>query len=255
MADKLKLADDIRGAVVRRELFPHFQLQVDPWTDEIVAAEALCRWNHPQFGLVPPDLFIPIAEEVGVMDEVGRFMLEESCQAALGWRTAGIPLQISVNVSATQLTSLEFFEGVVSTLRRFDFGPDVLTLEITESQPIIDLGWVSDQLAQIAAEGVGISIDDYGSGYSSLSQLNNLPATELKIDRSLIQDESAETHAFLADLIDTVHAQGLRVVAEGVENAGHLDRVRELKCDRAQGFGIAMPMSKADLDDVLNSRR
>lgn len=238
------LTEDLRSAVAHHELVAVYQPQVDLRTDRIVAAEALCRWQHPALGWVSPAEFIPIAEDVGLIHEIGHFMLEVSCRAAAGWNDLGI--EVSVNVSPLQLETEEAFALLVSGLDGLSDCESTLTLEVTETQPILDLAPVAARLRKLQERGLGISIDDFGTGHSSLSQLTDLPASEVKIDQSLVQDVSSETTSTIAVVVRFAHSTGVRVVAEGVESDAQLARIKQLGCDRAQGFLIGRPVPEAE---------
>jgi EAL domain-containing protein (putative c-di-GMP-specific phosphodiesterase class I) len=216
-------------------------------TDRIVAAEALARWRHPELGLISPAIFIPIAEETALIHSLGRFMIDEVLTTVAGWRSAGIDLEVSVNVSATQLTTLQFFDRLDADLASLDLAPNAVTIEITESHPVLDTPSITRRLEELRMRGLGISIDDYGVGHSSLRQLERMPATELKIDLSLVQDASVESLALMTAVVELAHWRGLRVVAEGVETEEQLERVRELECDRAQGYLLGRPMPQEEL--------
>ena len=252
MIGEERLAHDLRGAAHRGEIIAHYQPQFDLATGHVVAAEALARWHHPEFGLIAPSTFIPIAEESDIIHSLGRFMIDEVLHTAARWHAAGIELEVAVNVSANQLTTLEFFDLLDADLAARQFGACALTIEITESQPILDTPSIAHRLSELRDRGLGISIDDYGVGYSSLQQLDRMPATELKLDMSLVQDDSVEALALMTAVVELAHWRGLRVVAEGVETSAHLDRVRELECDRAQGYLLGMPMSQAELEHLVS---
>lgn len=251
MVGEERLMSDFFGAVERGEIVAHYQPQVDLATNRIVAAEALARWNHPEFGIIAPGIFIPIAEDTALIHTLGRFMIEQVFRAVAGWQKNGLDLEVSVNVSANQLTTLEFFDLLDRDLARLDMRPHSVTIEITESYPILDTPSIATRLDDLRRRGLGISIDDYGVGYSSLQQLERMPATELKIDQSLVQDDSVQSLALMTAVVELAHWRGLRVVAEGVETEEQLALVRELDCDRAQGYLLGRPMPKAELEGLL----
>jgi EAL domain-containing protein (putative c-di-GMP-specific phosphodiesterase class I) len=242
---------DLHGAVARGEIVPYFQPQIDLETRRTVAVEVLCRWFHPELGLVSPADFIPVAEANGAIIDIGRFMLEETCRAAAEWHSEGMPLAVSVNVSPIQLAAPDFFDTLVHNLQRLGLPPQTLTIEITESLPISDLPMVVERLASLRDMGLGVSIDDFGTGYSSIAQLQSLPVTELKIDQSLVQDESASTQELMGAVVGVVVARGIRVVAEGVETQAQLERVRQLGCHRAQGYLFSKPVARDEVDALL----
>jgi len=242
---------DLHGAVGRGEIVPYFQPQLDLTSRETVAVEVLCRWFHPVHGLVSPAEFIPVAEANGAILEIGKFMLEETCRAAAEWHGAGLPLEVSVNVSPIQLAQPDFFDILLDNLEHLELPPQTLTIEITESLPIANLPFVVDRLASLRDLGLGVSIDDFGTGYSSIAQLQSLPATELKIDQSLVQDDSVDTQELVSAVVGVVRTRGIRIVAEGVETDEQLARVVELGCDRAQGYLFSPPVSRSEIDELL----
>lgn len=245
------LVTALRGAVDRGELSAWFQPQVDLRSGRIVAAEALCRWTHPDFGNVPPNVFIPLAEESGLIDEIGEFMLEQGCLAAAEWANRDHRIEVSVNVSPAQLVTSTFTDRLAEQLVALDLPPQSLTVEITEALVIHNMPSVVQRLDELRSLGLGVALDDFGVGQASLAQLDRLHATELKIDRSLIADESEETAILLQGVVQKVHSAGLRVVAEGIETAAQLERVRSLNCDRAQGYLLAMPLPKPQISELL----
>lgn len=251
MVGEERLVHDLWGATERGEIVAHYQPQVDLSTGRIVAAEALARWRHPELGLIPPTVFIPIAEETAIIHSLGRFMIESVLHTVASWLHRGIDLEVSVNVSANQLTTLEFYDLLDADLGRLHLAPRSVTIEITESYPILDTPSIAVRLNKLRERGLGISIDDYGVGYSSLQQLERMPATELKIDQSLVQDDSVQALALMTAVVELAHWRGLRVVAEGVETPEQLERVRELECDRAQGYLLGKPMPQEELEALV----
>lgn len=251
MVGEERLVEDLFGAVDRGEIVAHYQPQIDLTSNRVVAAEALARWRHPELGLISPAVFIPIAEQTALIHSLGRFMIEQVLRARADWQESGLDLEVSVNVSATQLTTLQFFDRLDADLARLELAPNALTIEITESQPVLDTPSIAVRLDELRRRGLGISIDDYGVGHSSLQQLERMPATELKIDQSLVQNESVESLALMTAVVELAHWRGLRVVAEGVETPGQLQRMRELECDRAQGYLLGPPMPQHELEALV----
>jgi EAL domain-containing protein (putative c-di-GMP-specific phosphodiesterase class I) len=246
-----RLIADLAGAVERGEIIAHYQPQIDVASGRIVAVESLSRWVHPQLGMQSPLVFIPIAEEFGMIDDIGDFMLDDACHFVASLRARDIPLEVSVNVSALQLATPAFFTRLAELISDLQLEPGAITLEITESRFIANRPQVSKRLGALRDLGIGVSIDDFGVGHSSVEQVLALPASELKIDRLIVQDESATNGALLATIVRLVTDRGLRTVAEGVETEAQLQRVRELGCDRAQGYLIGRPMSRDDLEALL----
>jgi EAL domain-containing protein (putative c-di-GMP-specific phosphodiesterase class I) len=246
-----RLIADLSGAVGRGEIAAYYQPQIDVRAGRIVAVESLSRWLHPELGMQSPLVFIPIAEEFGLIDELGEFMIGEACRYAADLAARKIPIDVSVNVSALQLARATFFERLEAELADLQLAPDAITLEITESRLIANRPQVAKRLQRLRDDGVGVSIDDFGVGYSSVEQVLALPANELKIDRTIVQDEMATDGALLATIVRLAQDRGLRTVAEGVETNAQLERVRSVGCDRAQGYLLGRPMPKNELDSLL----
>ncbi|HEY4269687.1 MAG TPA: EAL domain-containing protein [Galbitalea sp.] len=248
-----RLIADLKGAAGRGEITAYYQPQIDVSTGAIVAVESLSRWLHPELGMQSPLVFIPLAEEFGLIDDLGDFMLGEACACAADFAARSIPVEVAVNVSAIQLARIGFFVHLEELLDEMHLSPDAITLEITESRFIANRPQVSERLARLRNHGVGISIDDFGVGHSSVEQVLALPANELKIDRTVVQDETATDGGLLATIIRLAQDRGLRTVAEGIETQSQLDRVRALGCDRAQGYLIGEPMPKNELDELVGA--
>jgi EAL domain-containing protein (putative c-di-GMP-specific phosphodiesterase class I) len=248
-----RLADDLHGAVERGEIVAWYQPQVRVDTREVVSAEALSRWMHPELGIVPPGTFIPLAEELGLITEIGDHMLELGCRSAARWQNRTTPIEVAVNVSAIQLRNPEFAERLIQAVRAADLDPKLLTIEVTETAEIIDVSTVAERLDWLRSVGVTISVDDFGVGHSSVEQVLDLRATELKIDQSLVRDESNAARTLLAAVVTFARDKGLRVVAEGVETEAQFARVRDLQCHRAQGFLLGRPIPVDDFTELLGA--
>jgi EAL domain-containing protein (putative c-di-GMP-specific phosphodiesterase class I) len=253
MEQSARLAEDLPDAVARGEITAHYQPQFDVGTGDIVAAETLARWTHPEWGIIPPSVFIPLAEQLGLIDALGDHMISLGCDAALGWANSGRPIEVAVNVSALQLTDPDFARRLLRSVQERGLEPRLLTIEVTESTEIIDVSAVAERLDWLRSVGVTISVDDFGTGHSSVEQVLDLRATELKIDQSLTQDESAAARTLLAAVVAFAHDKELRVVAEGIETESQLQRVRELRCDRAQGYLLGRPTDKGTFDRLLQA--
>jgi EAL domain-containing protein (putative c-di-GMP-specific phosphodiesterase class I) len=249
-----RLVADLAGAVSRHEIVAYYQPQIDIESGNVVAVESLSRWMHPQLGMQSPLIFIPLAEEFGLIDELGDFMVSEACRLAVDFCEREMNIEVAVNVSALQLASPAFFTHLEQLISDLQLAPGSITLEITESRLIANRPQVAKRLGHLRDLGVGVSIDDFGVGYSQVEQVLALPANELKIDRMIVQDQTATNGALLATIVRMVSDRGLRTVAEGVETEEQLQRVRDLNCDRAQGYLIGMPMPKAQLFEDLARR-
>ena len=249
--NRLRLVDELREAILRGHLEVHYQPQIDLITGRMSAMEALVRWPHPRLGLIPPLDFIPLAEEAGLMQSLTAFVLERAVQQCAAWHAAGEMLTISVNVSATNLLDAGFSESVIATLARHDVAPSSLILEITETTIIRDFDLCKVVIEQLRNLGLGVSIDDFGAGVTSLAYLGSLAVSELKLDRSfLTRLATGDTERNLALVRATIalgHKLNMRVVAEGIEDLDALNLLTAIGCDLAQGYFIGQPMSAQDL--------
>lgn len=241
----------LQDAVRNNEIVAYYQPQVDLLSGEIVGVEALSRWRHPTRGLLWPESFIADAEENGAIHEIGAFMLDDGCRCAAQWQHGGYDIGVAVNVSASQLTTGAFFDHLADNLATLSLRPRSMIVEITESRAIADPEDAAARLGVLRDIGVDVSIDDFGIGHSSLEQLLRLPATEVKIDKSLVHGLQSESDAIMRDLVELAHGRGLRVVAEGIETVEHLERAREVGCDRAQGYLLGRPSPEDEITRML----
>jgi diguanylate cyclase (GGDEF)-like protein len=250
---RLRLENDLSQALGRGQLYVEYQPVVDLPSRRISGAEALVRWRHPVRGVVPPATFIPIAEETGLIEQIGRFVLNEACAQARAWQQLGYRMRVAVNVSARQLLGGDFAEQVAEVLQSYALPAGQLCLELTESILMEDLLRISTALHALKGHGVRLSVDDFGTGYSSLSYLQRFPVDELKIDRTFVAGlGGADDRNLVAAVIGIAHALGLRVVAEGVENDKQLSQLIMLGCRSAQGYLLGRPQSPADLTARLD---
>ena len=244
-AERTAWVAELREALARRQFRLHYQPRVSAANGRMVSVEALVRWQHPRHGLMAPDRFIPIAEQAGLMDDLGAVVLDEACLQLAAWRQAGLPVRkVSVNVSMQQLLTGRFPQTVRDTLARHAVPPQALELEVTESLLAADADSAQDQLADLRKLGIEIALDDFGTGYSALSQLRRLPLDVIKIDRSFVVDLDTDDGALAIAraIVALSGALGLRVVAEGVETAEQAGRLRELGCHELQGHHYARPL-------------
>jgi diguanylate cyclase (GGDEF)-like protein len=251
--DRIHLETDLADALEAGQFFLVYQPMVDLQSERIVGAEALLRWRHATSGVISPEVFIPIAEDNGLIIPIGRWVLEQACAQSVAWRECGHPLNVSVNVSARQLERPEFVQEVRRALSDSGIDPGTLTLEITETALMRSPDATAHLLAELKTLGIRIAVDDFGTGYSSLAYLRQFPVDSLKIDRTFITGLalSSEAHALTHTLIQLGAALGLETLAEGVE---HHSQVRELQregCDLAQGFLFARPLHPNDLELLL----
>jgi EAL domain-containing protein (putative c-di-GMP-specific phosphodiesterase class I) len=238
---RLDLGNDLRRAIEQGELRLSYQPKVLLGTDTITGVEALVRWEHPERGLILPDEFIPLAEETGAIVPLGWWVLREACRRAREWGEQyppALPLGVSVNVSGKQFQEADLVRGLAGILQEVGLEPSRLQLEITESVVMADTEYAADMLRGLKGLGVKIAVDDFGTGYSSLSFLRRFPLDELKIDKEFVDGlgRSDQDEAIVRLVIDLSHALGLEAVAEGVETAEQLARLREMGCDQAQGY-------------------
>jgi diguanylate cyclase (GGDEF)-like protein len=243
--DQALLRNDLLRAIDRREFELVFQPKVDALTLRINAAEALLRWNHPIRGLISPAVFIPLAERYGLIAQIGNWVIEEACRQAALWRDRGLRMRVAVNVSSAQLRQDDLVERIDQALRRRELRPERFTCEITESVAMEDTQATQKAFEGLRRAGVHVSIDDFGTGHSSLAALRRLPAAELKIDRAFVVDleHSEDARAITQAIVQMAHTLDLRVVAEGVETERQRDLLVSMGCDDLQGFLFARPMS------------
>ncbi|HEY4344520.1 MAG TPA: EAL domain-containing protein [Parvibaculum sp.] len=247
---------DLRAALAQKQFVLYYQPKVDILTGKISGSEALIRWMHPERGLVPPDLFIPVAERCGFISDVTKWVLDEACRQNRAWQDAGLPkIGVAVNVSAVDLRRSDLTDTVANTLVTRALSPQYLELEVTESMVMRDVDVVIGTLRRLRSLGVGIGIDDFGTGYSSLAYLKRFPVKRLKIDRSFIRDiaDAREGRIIPKVIIDLAHALGLNVLAEGVEDVAQLEILRSLGCDEAQGYYLGRPMPAAEFETFLRN--
>jgi diguanylate cyclase (GGDEF)-like protein/PAS domain S-box-containing protein len=251
--ERLELALDIRDAILTGQFECFYQPVVRLKDVAIVGVEALARWRHPERGLLPPAQFIPLAEELGIIDEIGEFVLREACAHGAQWQRRYEHLSVAVNVSVFQLRSNEFLSTVIDALERSHFNPENLVLEITESVLINDPETIITRLRSLKEIGVRLAIDDFGTGYSSLSYLRQLPFDILKIDQSFIASigDSAETLTMLRTMIRLGRQLNIEIVAEGVEDEHQLRLLQRMRCQNAQGFLFSRPQDEATTTTTL----
>lgn len=246
---RLAMETSLRRAIENNEFVLYYQPQIDFNSGEIVGAEALIRWQHPDLGLVPPLEFIPLAEDTGLIVAIGAWVMREACAQTEAWRKGGFAdLRIAVNVSARQFQQKSFYESVVRVLDETGVRSDCLELELTETSVMENAESAVALLTDIRRLGVKIAIDDFGTGYSSLSYLKRLPIDILKLDRSFVNGATSDPDdaALVMAIITLAHNLRLKVIAEGVETEEHLRFLRLLRCDGGQGYLFGKPMP-ADL--------
>ncbi|MCB1889913.1 MAG: PAS-domain containing protein [Rhodocyclaceae bacterium] len=243
--ERLRFEGTMRQALAHEEYILHFQPKVEAASLRTVGVEALLRWQRPDGWLVPPMRFIPLAEETGLIEPIGTWVLRKACETLQAWRRAGVlEISMAINLSARQLRSSAFVDQVADTLRDTGLPPQLLELEVTESVAMEDAEMSVRRLRALKALGVRLSIDDFGTGYSSLAYLKLLPIDQLKLDRTFVKDIESDPNdaAICAATIGLAHSMGLAVVAEGVETQAQADYLGRLQCDTMQGYLFSRPL-------------
>jgi len=252
--ERLAIENEIIKALEKNEFVVYYQPQVCLKTDKIIGAEALIRWRHPELGLLLPGKFIHIAEETGLVELLGNWVLATACKQNKKWQRRGIPpINISVNLSALQFQQQGFIKTVNNTLEKSGLEAKYLDLEITESSAILDPEFAIKMLKNLKKSGMQISMDDFGTGYSSLALLNRLPIDRLKIDRSFISNivNDKEKQAIVSAIIAMAKSLGLKVVAEGVETKEQMTYLKSHYCDEIQGYFISKPIASEEFEALL----
>lgn len=251
---RLVVTDRLRQAVHRGDIIPHYQPQYCAKTMKLVGFEALARWTDAELGVVGPDIFIPIAEETGLIHEIGENLLRAACRDALTWTASdgAPPPSISVNVSPVQVTRGNIVNVVKSVLKQSGLPPERLEIEVTEGVLIDDVVGTTDVLNALSKLGVSIALDDFGTGYSSLSYLRALPLHRLKIDRSFVADiDDPEAQSVVQTIIDLCRRLELEVVAEGVETLQMVEMLSEMQCAVLQGYYFSRPLPATEVQNLL----
>ena len=250
------IRNNLRRGLEREEFVLHYQPQINLSRNTVIGAEALIRWNHPEFGMISPVRFIPIAEESGLIVQIGDWVLLEACRQAVAWRQAGLPeLVIAVNLSAVQFKRGDLEKSVIQALTQSGLDPALLELELTESILIQDAEKVLGTVQRLKALGVKLSIDDFGTGYSSLSYLKRFAVDKLKIDQSFVRDMADDPNdaVIVRTIIQMAKSLNLMTIAEGVETERQLALLKLQHCDEAQGYHFAQPMPAEEFSRYLFS--
>ena len=250
---RLQLTGDLRHALERQEFVLHYQPKIDLKSHRTIGVEALLRWQHPQLGLVSPDSFIPIAERSGLINPMTDWVIATALRQCKAWSERGTPMSVAVNISGRTFHQADLVKTVQDLLRQAGVTPDCLELEVTENVLMADIERGAETLQRLSDIGVVISIDDFGTGHSSLAYLKKLPLRTLKIDKSFILNMSHDDNdaVIVRSTIDLAHNLGYRVIAEGVEDQDVLDLLTILGCDEAQGFYLSRPVPPNLLDPWL----
>jgi EAL domain-containing protein (putative c-di-GMP-specific phosphodiesterase class I) len=238
----------------REEFLLHYQPQINIKTGKIVGMEALLRWQHPEMGLVSPKIFMPVAEESGLIVPIGEWVLRTACAQNRAWQEQGLsPICIGVNLSARQFHQPNLAEMIARVLQETGLDPQYLDLEVTETTAVQDVDFTKSVLQEMHRIGVNISMDDFGTGYSSLSHLKQFPLNTLKIDQSFVQDVTANTRDahIVTAVITMARGLSLSVIAEGVETSAQLDFLQTHDCEHAQGYLFSRPLVVSDAAKLL----
>lgn len=254
LQERLALENELRYALVRGELFPHYQPRVDLASGRTVAVEALLRWQNPRLGLVSPERFIPIAEETGLIIPIGEWVLRRACAQNRTWQAAGLPpVRVSVNLSARQFQHKNLVEMVDQVLVETGLDAAYLELEVTECLLVDDVQRAIKILQQLHDRGIALSLDDFGTGYSSMSSLRRFPIDTLKTDRSFVREVASnpDDAAIARAIIALAHSLQLNITAEGVETQEQLNYLKTHGCHEVQGYYFSRPVPADALANLL----
>jgi EAL domain-containing protein (putative c-di-GMP-specific phosphodiesterase class I) len=247
----------LRKAIATQELRLYYQPKAGLETGLVKSVEALVRWQHPTHGFIPPDQFIPLAEQTGLIGPLTYWVVETALEQCRRWLDAGLDLGVAVNLSMWNLRGTSLPDNIAGLLAHYRVPPHLLCVELTESAVMTDAEHTLRVLDRLFALGVRIAIDDYGTGYASLSYLKHLPADELKIDRAFVQHLTTEgaDRAIVRSTVNMAHTLGMSVVAEGVEDQATWDLLATFGCDTAQGYYLSRPVPAQDLERWLDARK
>lgn len=255
---RIELEGHLRRALAKDEFVLYYQPQVDIRTETVVGCEALIRWRHPKLGIVPPDQFIPIAEEIGLIEDIGLWVLRSACRQIKRWQEKGFkPIPVSVNVSMNQFIKKDFVKQVRRIIQQEGVDPKYIHMEITESTTLHDIQYSNALVNELKRIGVRVSLDDFGTGYSALSYLKDFSIDTLKIDRSFIRNLTADSRdsAIVQAIITMCQGLSLKTVAEGVETAEQLHLLRDYGCHVAQGFYYSRPVPVEDFESFIKKNK
>jgi predicted signal transduction protein with EAL and GGDEF domain len=247
---RFALEQELRGAIAKDEFVLHFQPVMDTQLGRVSGAEALIRWNHPDRGMIPPGLFIPMAEEAGVIDQIGLWVMRDACRQAAAWEG---DIRVAINLSARQFLDKDLDAHVAAALSESGLSPDRLELELTETVAMVDHDHSRSTLTKLRDQGLKLAIDDFGTGYASMSSLRKLPFNKLKIDREFVSDVDRlpQSQAICSAMIALGRGLGMEVLAEGTETSAEVDFLRAGGCSLFQGFHFARPVASADLATTI----
>ncbi|MFD2639731.1 EAL domain-containing protein [Piscibacillus salipiscarius] len=251
--ERLTLETELHRALENKDFVLHFQPQVNIKNNEIIGLEALCRWNHPNRGIVSPGEFIPLAEKTGLIVELGDWVIREACRQNKIWQDLGLPkVKVSVNLSAKQFLQRDLVDNIANILDETGLEPQYLEIEITESMAMTNEKFIIETLKGFKELGVNVALDDFGTGYSSLKYLSQFPLSKLKIDRLFIQEKTEQNIAIVKTIIHLSHSLNLKVIAEGVENEEDLSFLIEENCDEVQGYYFSKPVPDTKVKELFS---
>jgi EAL domain-containing protein (putative c-di-GMP-specific phosphodiesterase class I) len=254
---KLQLSADLARAVSNDQLFLEFQPKLDCRQSRVTSVEALVRWRHPLHGVIPPDQFIGLAEENGLINRLTDWVVGAAAEQVVRWRTErGFALEVAVNISARDVEDLTFPDRIERRCLDAGLDPQFITIELTETSAMREAVQMMDVLTRLRLKGFKLSIDDFGTGYSSLVQLQRMPFSELKIDKSFVMQmtRSRSCRVIVEIVVDLAHKLGLKSVAEGVEDEAALQSLVEMGCDMAQGYHVSRPVSADRIAELVGER-
>ena len=244
MHERLSLENLLRGAIARHEISVHYQPEFELTRMRLIRFEALARWTHPTLGSIPPDKFIPIAEESGMIDVLGTYIMEVACTEAVRWQSiVSYPIQVAVNVSSIQFRRKGFVEEICMILDRCGLQPELLQIELTESVMLSGAHFAADTMHRLHARGISLAIDDFGTGYSNLSYLPSLPFDAVKIDRSFVMnmETQPERESMIRTVIALARNIGMRAIVEGIETTEQLEFIKAFGANEVQGYLTGRP--------------
>ena len=252
--DELKLYNDMHEALKKNEFEVYYQPIVNAKTKEVVSAEALIRWNHPEHGMIGPYIFVPIMEKTGLIVELGKYVLEEVLKQQKRWELFKFKqIEVSINLSLLELETGKFVEHVVQQLAAHQISPELIKFEITEGTAMISEEQTSRQLLELKRLGIEISLDDFGTGYTSFAYLKKIPANILKIDRSLVMNivKNKEDQRIVKAMIELGHTLGMKIVVEGIEYKEMYEILLQMECDYMQGYYFSKPLPVFEFQKLL----
>jgi len=254
--NRIRLESALHRAVERKEFVIHYQPKIQLIDEKVVGLEALVRWNHRDFGMVSPSQFIPLAENYGLINEIGDWLIQSICRQITVWKEQGMTIpRVAINVSGGQLKQNDFYERVSNIISQNGILGNQLEIELTESILVNNSEETARKLSEIKKLGINISIDDFGTGYSSLQYLKNFPHDNIKIDQSFIRELTVDKNSasIVTAIISMAHKLGVRVTAEGVENGEQVEFLRKHKCDEIQGFYYSKPVGADRLPELIKN--